>query len=141
MQLEMKENKTGKGKRLAVFFLKTPGGIALLIAVLCAILLYLFSYLDYTTSYLGIINNSGLGVRFERVMIDDKVLRGESDVIIASGSGIMHRFRAPEKIVELKVVVVNEMHEEETLSCELDNRGRPHYFAVYYSKGSLVRHY
>ena len=49
----------------------------------------------------------------------------------------MPHFFAPKKIVELKLIVVNQRGERETVSCELDNRQRPCVFTARYSNGKL----
>jgi hypothetical protein len=108
-----------------------------------------YAYDKHISSLISITNWSGSDVRFEKIILDDQVLWEGPDVVVKSkknvekpwldryGTGPMPYFRAPKKIVELKLVVINEMGERETVSCKLDNRSRPCFFEVSYKKGRL----
>jgi len=102
-----------------------------------------------TESAIIIENRSGSNVRFEEVTIDGQIVWAGHDVIIrtkgnlekpyldTTPASIMIHFRAPKRILELKLTVVTLMLERETVSCALDNRPRPCIFAAHYVKGKL----
>ncbi len=144
--------KNSGAKRPKPFWLKILigfGTLFFLIVAIVAIPVGQYIYHSHTDSLLWIVNSSDLGVRFEKVMIDDQIVWEGPAIIIKSkhtlkqpehrnlGGNIMPHFRAPKKLVELKLVVIDQMQERETVSCMLDNRSRPCFFEVFYHKGSL----
>jgi hypothetical protein len=144
--------KNSGPKRPKPLWLKALIGLCLLfifIILIVAIPLGYYAYHRNMNSLRSITNSSGSGVRFEKIIVDDQILWEGPDIIVKSrtnfekpwldrhGRGPMPYFRAPKRFVELKLVVINEMQERETVSCMLDNRSRPCFFEVYYKKGRL----
>jgi hypothetical protein len=101
-----------------------------------------------TGTMLLIYNHSGSDVRFEKVIVDDRTVWEGADYVLKPRSerpwldrertGVMPPdFRAAKKIVELKLVVINEGGPRETVSCAMDNRKGPCFFEACYTKGQL----
>jgi hypothetical protein len=139
-------------KRPKPLWLKALIGLCLLSVVIIltvAISVGYYAYDRHMSSLISITNWSGSDVRFEKIILDGLILWEGPDVIVKSkknvekpwldryGTGPMPYFGAPKQIVELKLVVINEMGERETVSCTLDNRSRPCFFEVSYRKGRL----
>jgi hypothetical protein len=127
-------------------------GVCLLLAIIIVIVVLPLGYVvygTYTLSTVMIDNRSGEDVRFEQVTIDDQTVWAGPDIIIKTktnlqkpyldtrGKFIGPSFRVPKKVVELRIVTVNEMQEKETVACALDNRSSPCFFSVHYFKGRL----
>jgi hypothetical protein len=139
-------------RRRRPLWLKVLIGLSLsffLVVGILAIPLGYYAYYRHMSSLISIENWSGSDVRFYKVILDDHVLWEGHDIVVKSiknlekpwldphGRGPMPYFRAPKKLVELKLVVINEVQERETVSCTLDNRSRPCFFEVHYMKGRL----
>jgi hypothetical protein len=133
--------------------LKVPIGLCLLFSLFfaSAAILVGCSVKDvfHTGSEVMIWNRTGFDVQFEQVTIDDQVVWTGPELIVSPKDlskpwldnrrhCMLLEFRAPKKLVEFKLVMLNKMQEKEALSCTLDNRSRPCFFEVFYHKGKLV---
>jgi hypothetical protein len=140
--------RTREAKPLWLNVLIGLGLLLVLIAGILAVIAGDYIYEKHTKSLISVTNWSGSDVRFEKVILDNEILWEGPDVVVKSknperpwldrhGTGPMPYFRAPRKLVELKLVVINQMQERETVSCTLDNRSGPCFFEVSYRKGRL----
>jgi len=144
-----KNNSASRGKSLWLKALIGLGLFVVLVVGILAVIVGNYTYERHTRSLISIKNWSGLDVRFEKMILDNEILWEGPNVVVKSktnlekpwldrhGTGPMPYFRAPKKLVELKLVVINQMQERETVSCTLDNRSRPCFFEVFYRKGRL----
>ncbi|MEW6350924.1 MAG: hypothetical protein AB1646_17850 [Thermodesulfobacteriota bacterium] len=132
-------------------FVTVAGCLAVLLTL--AILtwpLWFLPYMWFTEGALSIRNMSGMDVRFERIEVSGKVLWADPDVILPSvrnfekpyldpaSRGLLLRFTAPKKTVELKAVVILDDRHRETVRCMLNNDMRPCFFEIDYLRGSIV---
>ncbi|MEW6141420.1 MAG: hypothetical protein AB1733_24620 [Thermodesulfobacteriota bacterium] len=124
--------------------------LSTLLFVVIGVVLFVYSVRDsfYGSSNVIIWNRSGLDVHFKTVTIDDQVIWTGPALIVSPKDlkkpyldnrrhGMMLELRTRRKLVTLKVLILNKMEEEETLSCTLDNRSPPCLFEVFYHKGRL----
>jgi hypothetical protein len=143
--------KSKKKRRPIVIALKITGGIVLLLILFGLIKIeQLFYSMDETSAKSSVFfeNQSGLHVRFDKVIIDNQVVWEDPDVPIPKkdvldsrfndhGTSNMVSFSAPERLVKLELETVNDMDETERVSCTLDNRLHPCLFQARYVKGRL----
>ncbi len=141
-------NKTGKVtsrvKIIALLF------IAVVVVIAIPWIYYTARYIydRHTRSLISIENYSGSDIRFEKITINNEVVWYDPSITFKSKpltkpwlsthrAGPTSWFHSPKAVVELKMGIVNQKGEVQTLSCQLNNRSRPCFFEAFYINGSL----